>query len=147
MPAADTQRLADVVVEARVLDGGRPESSGAPITIRLAVERTLRGNVAGREVTMLTSSSSAACGAYLTTGERYRVYGKRQNDGQLWTYQCYANELLGPAALPEPVGSRPAVRERAAIQPVDWAPLVALPAIGGLALGAIVWRRRRQVAG
>lgn len=174
-PPSVAAERADAVIEARV-DGvegvsGTPNARGADLLrYELSVARIFKGEV-GASTTLVTRSSSAACGRSFVVGKRYLIYAYRTDDGDLADTMCSRTRLLSEAdedlaALGAgTVPSAPAVqgdtqsREPPRIEP---APLPAGPApaaargcsVGapgpglalGLVLAALVARRRRRPA-
>ena len=72
------------------------------------VDRTIKGSVANPQ-TVRTSDNSAACGTTFTSGQAYRVFAHRQEDGRLSTGLCSGNRgvTLVPASTTTTATPRP----------------------------------------
>lgn len=170
-PPATAAERAEAVFEARVdgVQGNQDPRGAGMVRYDLAVARVFKGDV-GSAATVVTRSSSAACGRNFTVGKRYLIYAYRTEDGELGDTMCSRTRLisaadedlavLGPGAAPSaPTGQGNAEsREPPRIEPPPALPASPTPAANrgcqvgapapaglvGLVITGLALRRRRR---
>jgi hypothetical protein len=86
----------DAVFEARVDAVHNADSVGMAVRYDLAVLRVFKGEV-GASASLVTNSSSAACGRTFVLGKRYLVYAHRGPEGDLRDSLCSRTRQIGTA--------------------------------------------------
>lgn len=104
VPPGPAQALAgaDAVFEGRVGTLGSSPGEGKisvpRISVPITVLRAWKGVEAGKEITVITSESSASCGYSFRQGETYLVYAARSQNGVLSVSLCSRTRRIADAA-------------------------------------------------
>lgn len=95
-PAPTTARdQADAVFEARV-DSVQTSDGAGMVRYELAVQRVFKGELTA-STSIVTRTSSAACGRSFVLGKRYLIYAHRNSEGDLSDTLCSRTRQLGTA--------------------------------------------------
>ena len=81
--------VVELVPVKHVFDG----ESWPGYSMRLSVERSLKGNLGG-EVSVETGSGGGDCGTPLPPGDRYLIFAYKNTDTKLWTGSCNGDQKL-----------------------------------------------------